>query len=362
MSRRTTSWLKAALQALHYSGADGLFAPLAKTSGAIFMLHQVVPGEPDAFEPNRILRITPAFLDQTIRQVLEAGFDILSLDEIADRLTSTEPAKRPFVGFTLDDGYRDNLVHAYPVFKRLSVPFTVYAPTDYIDGIGELWWLALERALRVLPACEATIDGETRQFSLTTPRDKDRAYHTIYWWLRQIDETVARRTVKELCARAGVDEAALCRDMIMTWDELKTLAADPLVTIGAHTRRHYALARLGAGAAHYEMAESVRRLEQELQRPIHHFSYPFGDEQSAGPRDFAIARDLGLRTAVTTRKGLLHGDHSASMHALPRLSLNGDYQDARYVKVLLSGVPFLLRDAAHRLVTGRASEPVRAPA
>jgi hypothetical protein len=36
------------------------------------------------------------------------------------------------------------------------------------------------------------------------------------------------------------------------------------------------------------------------------------------------------------------------MTALPRLSLNGDYQDVRYLKVLLTGLPFALRDGAKR--------------
>jgi peptidoglycan/xylan/chitin deacetylase (PgdA/CDA1 family) len=353
MSRRSTSWLKAALSALHYTGADGLFSPLARANGAIFMLHQVLPGTPEAFEPNRILRVTPEFLDQTIRQVLEAGFDIVSLDEVASRVAAPDPGRRPFIAFTLDDGYKDNLVHAYPVFRRFGVPFAVYAPTDYIDGLGELWWLALEKALAVLPRVELPINGAVRGFPLATAAEKDHAFHAIYWWLRGIDETVARQTVRDLCARAGIDSAALCRDLIMTWDELRQLAADPLVTIGGHTRRHYALARLSPGAAYFEMAEGIKRLERELQRPIRHFSYPFGDEKSAGPRDFAIARELGMRTAVTTQKGLLRAEHANALQALPRLSLNGDYQDARYVKVLLSGVPFLLRDAIRRVAPSR---------
>ncbi len=353
MSRRSTTWLKIALDALHFTGAAGLFAPLARANGAILMMHQVLPGEPGTFEPNRILRVTPAFLDQTIRQVLEAGFEIVSLDEVASRIAANDSRRRPFIAFTLDDAYKDNFIHAYPVFRRYGVPFTIYAPTDYIDGIGELWWLALEKALAVLPDVQVTIDSVARAFSLSTASEKDRAYHVIYWWLRGIDETVARQTVRDLCVQAGIHMTALCRELIMTWDELRQLAADPLVTIGAHTRRHYALARLGPGAAYFEMAESIKRLERELGRPIRHFSYPFGDEASAGPREFVIAKELGMLTAVTTQKGLLRQAHAASVHALPRLSLNGDYQAARYVKVLLSGVPFLMRDAVRRFAPSR---------
>ena len=60
MSRRTTKYLKAALTALHYSGAGDLLAPLTGGLGAIFMLHQVGPEAPAAFSPNRILKISPA--------------------------------------------------------------------------------------------------------------------------------------------------------------------------------------------------------------------------------------------------------------------------------------------------------------
>ena len=43
----------------------------------------------------------------------------------------------------------------------------------------------------------------------------------------------------------------MCRDLVLDWDGLRQLAADPLVTIGAHTIRHYALAKLGDGAARH---------------------------------------------------------------------------------------------------------------
>lgn len=353
MSRRTTKYIKAALSALHYSGAGELLKPMTRGLGAIFMLHQVGPDSPAAFSPNRILKITPEFLDLTIRQTLEAGFEILSLDEVAARLATkfgADKASRPFVAFTLDDAYRDNLEHAAPVFKRYGVPYAIYAPTDYIDGKGDLWWLALEHAIARLTHVACTVGDEPITLPAATVAEKDAAYHTLYWRLRGIDETVARSLVAELCRDAGFEAATMCRDLVLGWDDLRQLAAEPLVTIGAHTQRHYALSKLRDAAARHEIAASVKRLETELRRPVKHFSYPFGDHCSAGPREFDMARELGLSTAVTTRKGLINARHGQSLTALPRVSLNGDYQNPLYTKALLSGAPFALYDWAHSML------------
>lgn len=368
MSRRTNHLLKAALSALHYTGADRVAAPITRGNGVIFMLHQVLPETPRAFEPNGILKVTPTFLDSVIRQVREAGFEIISLDEVKSRL-SRGSASRPFAVFTLDDGYKDNRDFAYPVFKRHNAPFAIYVPTAYADGHGELWWLALEEALRRLPRVEFERDGVTQTYSLATDAEKIAAFHHIYWWLRKIPEARARAVVRDLAAKAGFDVGALCCELVMNWDEIRALAKDPLVTIAAHTTNHFALAKLSAEDARREMADSLARIEQELGQPICHFSYPYGDETSAGEREFAIARELGLETAVTTRKGLLRLSHAETMTALPRLSLNGDYQDARYVKVLLSGLPFALRDgvkSALQLMSGgsrgAAADAINRPA
>jgi peptidoglycan/xylan/chitin deacetylase (PgdA/CDA1 family) len=338
MTGRTTL-LKAALSALHYSGADSMMAPLTRGIGAIFMLHHVRPEQPGSFEPNRILKVTPHFLEEVIRQVRASGFEIVSLDEAHFRLIEGDYGK-PFVCFTFDDGYRDNLEYAYPIFKRHNLPFAIYVPTDYSDGRGDLWWLALEKVIVKVKALSVKIDGQQRRLRCGTPAEKDAAFNTVYWWLRGIDEATARAFVRDLCKDADFDADTLCADLMMNWDEIRQLAADPLLTFGAHTRRHFALAKLTLAEARTEIAESVRRLERETGKECRHFSYPYGDEASAGPREFALVKEMGLKTGVTTRKGLIHPRHAQELTALPRVSLNGDYQKSRYVKVLLSGAPF----------------------
>ena len=329
------------LSALHYSGADSMLAPFTRGIGAIFVLHHVSAEKPGRFEPNRIRKVAPQFLELVIRQVRQWGFEIVSLDEAHFRLIEGDYGK-PFVCFTFDDGYRDNLEHAYPIFKQHRLPFAVYIPTDYADGRGDLWWLALEKVISQVDTLTLKMDGTLRRLRCSTPAEKDTTFHTVYWWLRSIDEVDARGTVRELCDGIDFDADSLSTDLMMSWAEIRQLAADPLVTIGGHTRRHYALARLTLAEAHAEIEKSVRRIEQETGKPCKHFSYPYGDAASAGPREFELVKELGLRTGVTTRNGLIHPRHALELTALPRISLNGDYQKPRYVKVLLSGAPFAL--------------------
>lgn len=347
MHRNGTNLVKAALSAAHFAGVDGLLAPFTRGLGVIFMLHHVRPDPPRPFEPNRILKVTPAFLESVIVEVRAAGFDVVSLDEVAARLASGQNTK-PFAAFTLDDGYKDNREFAYPVFKRHDVPFAIYVPADYADGKGDLWWLVLETVIGRAPHVSIQMDGSMRRFATATVAEKSDAYDIIYWWLRRLPEDRARHVVAELAQSIGYDPSGLCAELVMGWDELRALAADPLITIAAHTKSHMALGKLSGEDARAEIVGSIARIEAELGRPCRHFSYPYGDAESAGRREFDIAARAGLATAVTTRKGLIARRHARMMTALPRLSLNGDFQDLRYIKVMLSGAPFAVWNAVHR--------------
>jgi peptidoglycan/xylan/chitin deacetylase (PgdA/CDA1 family) len=335
-----TRVLKAAMSGLYHSGAHRLLAPYTQGTGMIFTLHHVRPEEEKDFAPNRILEVTPEFLDAVIDQVQEAGLDVVTLDEGMERLKAGE-GKR-FVVFTFDDGYRDNLDYAYPLFRRRGLPFTLYVPTDYPDGRGELWWLALEEIVRRAEGIELCRNGELWRLPTATLAEKERAFEEIYWWLRALDEPTQRSIVRVLAECYDVDMPAMTRNLIMTWDEIRRLAADPLVTVGAHTKGHYAIAKLSPEKAREEMAGSADRIEDELgARPVH-FSFPYGDAASAGARDFALARETGFKTAVTTRKGMLFPAHLRHRTALPRVSLNGEYQSLTYTALYLSGAPFAL--------------------
>lgn len=340
--------LKAGLSALYLTRAHRLLAPYARGIGLIFMLHRVRPATDADFAPNRILEVTPEFLDAVLSQVRAHGLDIVSLDETRERILVGE-AGRPFACFTLDDGYRDNRDYAYPIFRRHGAPFAVYVPAAFPSGEGELWWVALEAVVRDNVVLEVTLDGVRERLATRTPSEKWATFARLYRWLRAAREERQRAFVRELGERYGVSLAAICRELIMSWDEVRALARDPLVTIGAHTVGHFALAKLSPEAAREELERGAERLEAELGTRPRHVSYPYGDAASAGARDFALAAEAGYLTGVTTRKGVLFPQHRNHLLALPRVSLNGDYQSLKFTELFLSGVPFALASGFRRV-------------
>ena len=84
-------------------------------------------------------------------------------------------------------------------------------------------------------------------------------------------------------------------------------------------------------------------------RHVDAFAYPVGDPTSAGPREFALARECGFACAVTTRPGMLYAEHAAHLWALPRVSVNGLWQNTRDLETLLSGAPLLLWNRGRRV-------------
>ncbi len=329
--------IRGGLESLFFSGAHFALKPFIGGVGVILTLHHVRPPRPEHFQPNRLLEITPRFFARVVKLLRRSRVDLVSLDEMHRRMIAGD-FKRRFVCLTFDDGYRDTLSYAYPILKEAGVPFAVYVPTSFPDRLGELWWLALEAVIARNDRVGLQIDRRNRTFACGTVAEKRALYHELYWWLRRRPtETEMRAIVRDLAACYRVDIAAFCKDLCMDWPELAALAADPLVTIGAHTVNHQMLAKLPAQTVRAEMDLSRSVIEAALALRPQHLSYPFGDPTSAGPREFALAEKLGFKTAVTTRPGVLFAAHRQQLTALPRISLNGEYQQLRYVRVLLSG-------------------------
>ena len=156
---------------------------------------------------------------------------------------------------TFDDAYRSVLA-AVPTLQRLGLPATIFVSTGFADAGG-----------------------------------------------RPLD-------VPELAAAAAAQPDELAT---MTWDELRTLAADD-VEIGSHTISHAHLPRLSDAELDRELGEARGRVEDEIGRPCRFFAYPYGEHD-------ARVQDAVRRAGYTAAFALAAGASRANPHALPRIDL-----------------------------------------
>lgn len=316
--------------------------------GVILMFHRVRPAQISGFAPNALLEITPEFFASVLECLAERGFDIVTLDEAKERMV--QPHAQPFAVLTFDDGFRDVVENGLPLLRRHQAPFCFYITPGLVDRTARLWWVELEEAIRRLDSIDIELDGSRLKLPTRTDSEKSSAFARLYRLLRGGDEMRLMQTVAKVRDSAGVDPVALVDSLCLDWEELRALAKDSLVTLGAHSLTHPRLAFLPEQEALSEMAGSQDRMSVEFGEKCRHFAYPYGDAGSAGPREFALAARLGFASAVTTRPGMIFPEHAKHPLALPRLAVNGLWQDVGAFEAQISGVPVALWNRGRRVV------------
>jgi peptidoglycan/xylan/chitin deacetylase (PgdA/CDA1 family) len=329
---------------------SGLFAGAAQTGigqifqskfgglGSIFVLHRVV--EDDFPIIQRSLVITVRFLDALISYVRGAGYDIVTLDEAWRRITVGRAAQR-FVCFTFDDGYADVYLKALPVFQHHQAPMTVYVTSGMIKRAADYWWGALERIIRTNESIVVANERGGQVYATRTLAEKVSVYDMVCCKYHS-DMRRFRPMLDELLQRYQSDPTEALDEDMLSEGQLRALAADSLVEIGAHGVTHRPLSHLCLSEARREFLESRSTLQRLLGDQIRHFAYPFGRPAECGDREFALAGQCGFATATTTQNGNLFETHRDSPHALPRLPIGGNTATVPAVRLQLSGLPSLV--------------------
>jgi peptidoglycan/xylan/chitin deacetylase (PgdA/CDA1 family) len=308
-------------------------------AGVILRFEHVRPLRAGFFQPLKASEITPKFLDRTVRALKRWRYDIVTVDEACRRAVIMAQRRR-FVCLTFDGCTKDFITGAYPILARHRVPFTIYVPTAFPDGVGQPWWLALEQIIAKEIRVSLMIDRNERHFTVRTLTEKYELFELLSSWLRQLAPSDLSAAISDLCKRYAVDLAKLSREASMDWGDLTTLAADPLVTIGCATVNYSALSNLKDADATREMTMGRAVAETALQRDLMHFAYPFGDRTSFRRAHVVMAEELGFHSAVSTIPGIVDTEGRTNLRALPRVSWDGRLRSLRAMRVLLSGAMF----------------------
>ena len=180
---------------------------------------------------------------------LAKHFCCLRLEEAVDLLRRGRPLPRYAAVVTFDDGFRNNLLYAYPVLRRIGVPATIFLTTGHIGrGTQLLWTERVGRLLRAakLPQClTVAADPAPLTLSFQTAAERDEAARRVVKRLKSMPSRSARARVGDwriswpaksrATHKAGEPNAD--RYTFLTWSEAQELARGGM-TIGSHTVEH----------------------------------------------------------------------------------------------------------------------------
>ena len=284
--------------------------------GVVFMLHRVCERIHGHLPNNEDLKISPKFLEHVIVKYKNAGFAFLSLDQLYDVLTCKKDISKPFVCFTMDDGYLDNFENAYPIFMKHQVPFAIFVATDFPDKKAILWWYVIEEL--ILKSTEVLLSDGSK-YTCKTFQEKWDTFRYIREKVLLLNQSNLVNELNKLFAGYKLDWLAPIQALSMNWEQVKVLTQEPLCTIGGHTVTHVVLNRLSMDNLDSEIMNGIDIIKSHTGYKPEYFAYPYGSEKENGEREYDYVRNSDIKLAFISYGDLVYSD--SNLEQVPRFML-----------------------------------------
>lgn len=273
----------------------------------VFTHHRVVEPADNPFY-DQVVSATPDSLRASLKWI-KGRFRLPTLDQVLDHLETDRPWSAPTALVTFDDGTRDNFTTAAPILAEFGVPAVFFIPTLFLESPRLPWWDKVAYMIKRTRATQLSVsraDEAPLLLDLET-LTRDQAIQALIRAIlaRSIVDLGAFFGELQAQARVEVDDERLGRELFMTWDQARELAAGPArFAIGSHGHAHARLAELGAAEQRDDLALSGRILEERLGRRPTALAYPYGGLDAFTAETKAITAGLGYRAAFSAIEGV----------------------------------------------------------
>lgn len=283
--------------------------------GYIYMFHKVC-SKADMLAPIDELRVSPEYFEAFLREQ-QKHLDFISINDIHTRLSNKQHSDKPFGIITFDDGYEDNYTYAYPILKKLNIPFVIYVSAGLVNDHTPIWNYPLIIERIVKKNDELIIGG--KKYLCQTQEQKNETFLKLKGLLFTLSYAQLQEEFKRLFAEYLTDD--VFPKNTLTWKQIEELSKDPLCTIGSHTMTHCRLTITDIASLQYELGESKNLLEQHVCKPVEHLSYPYGWKTDVSAEAIAFARQIGYTTALRSFGGPVR-EKDADLYQIKRIMIH----------------------------------------
>ena len=227
---------------------------------------------------------------------------------------------------TMDDGYIDNFIYAYPILKKYSIPATIFVTTDFINTRTWLWFNKLKYIIKNTKCTEFEFQFESskKNFLLDSFANVRNTKLFIFNYCKTIHPNEIGALLEQLSEKLLVQVPGESSSDFepLTWDQIKEMQRHN-IEFGSHTCSHPILSTLKNDEMENEIISSKKELSQKLRSEITSFCYPVGQPEDISEKAIKITQEAGYQCAVTTTHGANH-KNSKDIFMLKRLSISTD--------------------------------------
>lgn len=179
--------------------------------------------------------------EKQMRFLNKSNYKVINFEQ----LINLKKPKGKYVLITLDDGYMDNYINAYPIIKKYNIKAMI---SPAISQIGD---------------------------------------KKLFNWLKLNDTKIS--------------------DYILPidWTRLRAMSKDSRIEIGSHSLNHKSIGNLDEKEQIREIAEPKKILEKKLKRNINVFVYPFGSpaKNDYNSKTEQLVKKYGYKISLTSKFG-----------------------------------------------------------
>jgi len=295
-------------------------------SAAILCYHSVSSdreGQSDCVSQG--ITVDANLFDEQMR-ILRKNYHPVTLGDIADWLNGNKQLPPRSVAVTFDDGFADNYHLAAPIMEKYNIRGTIYLAVDAVRRQELPWYCRLHYLFH---------KAAKTAFVLNDP-ETGKVWHCG----DPAENSEAERFYAKSCVVLGEEQLAQRMTQIESWFGYKLDLSNPspgMMTfeqakelirrghiIGSHTLSHGTAGLLTTGQLHREIGEANQMLEQALDAPVQHFSYPHPYQIDPQWSDDSLkeTQKTGYKTAVLTQTGLVKQETNPLL--LPRLYIGNE--------------------------------------
>jgi peptidoglycan/xylan/chitin deacetylase (PgdA/CDA1 family) len=249
-----------------------------------------------------------------LKNIIESNSNITkwSLDELDRFLSGGFTDASTVLILTFDDGYKSFMSEVLPAVEKYNIPVAVFVTTDFASEN-----LPYEIQLANLIENSNTLIFSDKEVQLSTD-NRFSVYTEIKKLIKRKSPENRKFEIDKLLVINKPFSMGRTGNLFMSWNDLRSIASHPLVTIGSHCISHCVLKSQTQASIFNELSKSKKMLEDNLGVKIKYLSYPYGSHSNA---ICDLAYKIGYSLAFKAKSNRRLFDGSSNRYAIPRHSI-----------------------------------------